>query len=1037
MDTILVKIFATALALSEVTTQPQAVKTHFDPATDQDAVVQVLRDGCAHMRQAFDIESINLDDLISTALDDPTAVGANIKAFHGINFADLNTAYHQFCKNETVANPVVDLADVINFYNNAAADLPDPARLKGRKLPSMSTVYDGQGTKFADVFEPGNRRVWVALADVPDYVQKAFTAAEDRRFYQHHGVDERGIIRAFIGNLAEPGRPQGGSTITQQVVKNLLVGDDVSYERKIREMIVASRLENTLSKNEILELYLNSAYLGRASWGVEMAARSYFGKSAKNLSLGEGAMLAGLLKGPSFFNPDRHPDRAKDRLGYVLGRMQEDGVISEEQKDKAVTGLPKLIAFSLPHRDSGFNFIDYLGREAKTDGVDNLTADTYSVHSTINAPLQRDTEAALQEGLAHYEMSVGRVQFRGPEANIGTAVQKITAGKPASVPAWQQALQVLRLPLYDVHWTPAVVLQTGGKNVGIRVGLPDGRIMPLTNYGGDVQRLLGQYDVVYVHVVESRAAAQRTRESKNGSKTKSNAPPVSAGQAQLRVRPKVQGAALVLENKTGRILAMAGSFSYPLSQLNRTAQTQRQPGSAIKPITYLTALQSGLQPNTLVANEPLTLPPIGTGIYGRDAIIRDYGSNARPEDYWSPRNADYSMGGVLTMRRGLENSVNIVTAHLLDGGISSNPERSLDEVCATAVAAKIYSDCIHYYPFVLGAQPVKMIDLAAFYAAVANEGVRPQPHAIDSIELNGKTLYQYPAVPLFPMIAAADHLSFYQLKTMLQGVVARGTARAIGGLSTYVAGKTGTTEDSVDGWFVGFTNDVTIAVWVGYDNGDGKRRSLGAGETGARVALPIFEPILQSIWAQHIAPKAPLNGPSPEARHDLVDAAIDYYSGDRFGAQNNNNGNGNGFGGFFGFGNQSPPPPPPPPTLPGAGAPAGSFVEHFRRGPDGQPEDTQYQLVSREDAYAWRSQEPQWGPNDQGYYWGGNATDRGGWVGRNYYPPRQGWQQLPPPVQQQQPPRGLFGLPIFGSPQPPPQPLPRRDQGYYSGGRYN
>src|SRR5580704_12755836 len=218
MDSILVKVFATALTLSQVTTHPDSVKTQFDPVKDQDEVVQLLRDGCAHMRQAFDIESINLDDLISTAMDDPKTLGADIKALHGLNFADLNTAYHQFCKNEKIDTPVVDLGDVIKFYDQAVADLPDPARLKGKQLPGMSTVTDGAGDHYADVFEPRNRRVWVSLADVPDYVQKAFIAAEDRRFYQHHGVDERGIIRAFIGNLAEPGRPQGGSTITQQVV---------------------------------------------------------------------------------------------------------------------------------------------------------------------------------------------------------------------------------------------------------------------------------------------------------------------------------------------------------------------------------------------------------------------------------------------------------------------------------------------------------------------------------------------------------------------------------------------------------------------------------------------------------------------------------------------------------------------------------------------------------------------------------------------------------------------------------------------------
>src|SRR4029077_2941961 len=761
MDMILVKLFATALALSEVMTQPQAVKTQFDPVNDRDAVVQVLRDGCAHMLKAFDIESINVDDLISTALDDPAAVGGNIKAFHGLNFADLNTAYKQFCKNETVANPAVAIGQVITFYNNAAADLPDPTRLKGKQLPGMSTVLDGKGDHYADVFQPGNRRVWVPLADVPDFVQKAFIAAEDRRFYQHHGIDEHGIIRAFIGNLAESGRPQGGSTITQQVVKNLLVGDDLSYERKIREMIVASRLESTVSKNDILELYINSVYLGRGSWGIEMAARSYFGKSAKDLTLPEGAMLAGLLKGPSFYNPDRHPDRAKERLTYVLGRMQEDGVISAEQKSAATAALPKRVVYAFPHRDSGFNFVDYLGREAKTDGVDSLTAQTYTVRSTINAQLQRDAEAALQEGLAQYEMSSGRVQFRGPEANIADAVRKI-GSSPAGTPPWQQALQAVRLPLYDVHWTPAVIVQKGdGKkdDGNIRVGLPDGRIMPLTGLSYVSRRGLGLYDVVYVNVVETRRSEVRAPGiDARGNPVKPKPKPqvtVSSGQAQLRARPTVQGAALVLENKTGRILAMAGSFSYPLSQLNRTWQTQRQPGSAIKPITYLTALQKGLQPNTLVPNDPITLPPVGargSGAYGVTTAPEP--TSAREEDYWKPRNAGNDAGGIYTMRRGLENSVNTVTAHLLDGGIEAEPERSLDDICATAVAAKIYTECVRYYPFVLGAQPVRMINLAAFYAAVANEGARPQPHAIDSIEASGRTIYEYPNTAL-PTIGAA------------------------------------------------------------------------------------------------------------------------------------------------------------------------------------------------------------------------------------------------------------------------------------------
>ena len=1013
MESILIKIFATALALSQVMTRPDAVKTQFDPSQDQPEVVQLLRDGCAHMRKAFDIEAINLDDLIATAMDDPKAVGADIKQFRGINLNDLNTAYHQFCKNESVDKPVVDLGQVIDFYNKAAADLPDASRLKGTRLPGMSTVLDGTGQRFADVFEPGNRRVWVPLSNIPDYVQKAFIAAEDRRFYQHHGVDERGIIRAFIGNLAEPGRPQGGSTITQQVVKNNLVGEDVTYERKIREMIVASRLEATLSKNEILELYLNSAYLGRGSWGVEMAARSYFGKSAKDLALGEGAMLAGLLKGPNYFNPDRHPDRAKERLAYVVGRMQEDGFIDADQKSQALSAAPALAANERLRRDSGFDFIDYLGREAKTEGVKSLTVSSYTVHSTINAPLQRATETALQEELAEYEIANGRMQFQGAEANVAEAVQKIQAQKAGDTsPAWQQALETARLPLYDVHWTPAIVVSKGGgksADAAIKVGLLDGRVLPLTAWTGEIRRQLSLYDVVYVRVAERKAKVVATKPSAKPN-PKANAKPdavASAGAiAQLRVRPTVQGAALVLENKTGRILAMAGSFSYPLSQLNRTSQTQRQPGSAIKPVTYLAALQKGMQPNTLVLDDPITLPPIGSNVSRSEIIAREYNSNARDEDYWTPKNADGGMGSLYTLRRGLENSRNIITARLLDGGIETDPEASLDKVCSLAVEARIYNECVRYYPFILGAQPVRMIDLAAFYAAIANEGGRPAPYAINSIEQDGQAVYQHPSAPL-PMIGSADRTSFYQLKTMLQGVVARGTARSIASLSPYVAGKTGTTDNAVDAWFVGFTNDVTVAVWVGYDNADGKRRSLGSSATGARVALPLFHSIIDAVWTLQVAPKVALSGPSAEAKKHLIDLPIDYSSGDRV-------------------------------TSGGR-----AFVEHFRLGADGRFNETQYQLVSREEAYASREQYPssgQWTVGDQGSYWGrATSSPERGW-NRSFFPfapwqaPQYQSQQRPQPPQQQ---RGIFGQQRYEDQDEVRQRARRRDPDYFWGGRFN
>ncbi len=404
MNGILVKIFATALAFSQVTTRPDAVKTHFDPVQDQVEVIRLLQAGCAHIREVFKIEDINLDDLIKTAMDDPQAMSGGIKALHGLKFDELFTVYRQFCKNETVAHSPVDIGDIITFYDNAAANLPDHTKLKDLKLPGLTVVLDDEGSRFAELGEPDHRRIWVPLVDIPELVQKAFVAAEDKRFFQHRGIDERGMIRAFVGNLAQSGRPQGGSTITQQVVKNLLVGDDVTYERKIREIIVASRLERTFSKPEILTLYLNSIYLGRGSWGVEMAAHSYFGKSAKELTLPESALLAGLTKGPSYFNPDRHPDRASERLGYVLTRMHEDDVISADHMQQALGQLPRRVAYDPPRRDSGFYFVDYLGREAKmASGIEVLTAGSYTVHSTVRTELQRATEGALQEGLARYE----------------------------------------------------------------------------------------------------------------------------------------------------------------------------------------------------------------------------------------------------------------------------------------------------------------------------------------------------------------------------------------------------------------------------------------------------------------------------------------------------------------------------------------------------------------------------------------------------------------------------------------------------------
>ena len=857
------------------------------------------------------MELIDIDDLIKTAMDDPDAFTAEIKSLRGVKIESMIQIYRQFCKNENVKDLPVDLGEVIRFYDQAMMDLPDQARLKGMRGAGAGGVLDAKGERFADLSE-SNRRVWVPLSRIPVHVQKAFIAAEDKRFYEHKGVDERGLIRAMIANLAPSGRPQGGSTITQQVVKNLLVGDDVTYERKMREVVVASRLERTLTKAEILEAYLNTIYLGRGAYGIELAAKTYFGKPAANLSLAEGAMLAGLTKGPSYYSPDKHPDRARSRLAYVVARLQEDGEPGATALDPAKSGLPQMVAYErAAARDHGYYFVDHVTREARSvAGVPSLAVAGTTVRTTIRPDLQHAAEAALQEGLAQYEMRNGRVEWRRAEANLGNAIRRIEGTGNKSKPAWQQALIAAHPPLYDVHWTTAVVLGTGAERKdrdsgGLRVGLADGRVLPVSSA---VRRGIRLHDVVFVKETEARGK--------------------QAARLELRVRPVVQGAAIILDNKTGGILAMAGGFSYPLSQHNRATQSQRQPGSSLKPFTYLAALRRGLQPNTLVRDQEVRLPPIhGSGF-------------ARDRDYWSPKNADGYGGGITTLRRGLENSKNLVTANLLDGGIDNDPTQSLARVCELTIDAMVYKDCIAYYPFVLGAQPARLIDIAAFYAAVANEGRRPAPYGIESIEQNGRPVYAHK--PEFKWLASGDRPAFYQLKTMLQGVVARGTARAISELSPYVGGKTGTSDDANDTWFVGFTNDVTVGVWVGYDNADGRRRTLGGSQTGAKVAVPIFSEIIQATWAKY-ARQAPLNPPSPEAKKGLVALQIDLASGTRLGERRQHQG----------------------------------FTEYFRVR-DGQVEDTRYAMVSQGEV----------GSPDEGDYGGGGYAYVNG---RSYFP--GGWTE--------------------------------------------
>ena len=608
-------------------------------------------------------------------------------------------------------------------------------------------------------------------------------------------------------------------------------------------------MERVLSKSRILELYLNSIYFGRGAWGIEMAARGYFGKSSASLTLADAALLASLAKGPNYFAPDRNPRRARQRMAYVLDRMKEDKIVTEKQADAALASPWHLVPYAPMRRSTGFYVVDAVSREAaKLADIESVTTEALDIQSSVNPDLQRATEAALQEWLARYEIGSGRTRrVASAEMSLAESIKRLEAsGKlPLGTPSWRVALQTAALPLYDVHWTPAVVVKRQASDASIAIGLADGRVLPV-HLGGVSGAMLKPYDVIYVQTKD-----------RNGN---------PLPRPELRMRPVVQGAAIVIENKTGRVLAMTGGFSFPLSQINRTNQTRRQPGSAFKPVVYLAALRAGLQPNTRVPDQPITLPPM------------DAGMRAAHVGYWTPKNYDGGGGGIITLRQALEASRNVATARLLSGGIERRPRDSLMRVCDLARDAGLYAACVNYYPFVLGAQPLRLIDLAGFYASIANEGVRVSPHVIDSITRKDEIVFQHE--PLKSEPSTFDRSAAYQLKTLLQGVVARGTARSMHALSLYVAGKTGTSNDENDAWFCGFTNDITVAVWVGYDNAGGRRETLGGGNTGGRVAVPIFQSIVEAAWATGI-PKTPLAAPSAEAARGLLNAPINLATGER------------------------------------------------------------------------------------------------------------------------------------------------------------
>ncbi len=686
--------------------------------------------------------------------------------------------------------------------------LPDYQQLADYEPPVVTRVHAGDGRLLAEYAR--ERRVFVPIDAMPRRVINAFLSAEDKNFYSHPGVDFLGVARAMVKNIVNIGRNrrlQGASTITQQVAKNFLLTNEVSIERKVKEAILAFRIERAFTKDRILELYLNQIYLGMGSYGVAAAALNYFDKSLDELSIAEAAFLAALPKAPNNYNPIRRPAAAKARRDWVIDRMREDGYISETEAAWAKSE-PLLVRQANP---AEFVRADYFTEEVRREllsryGEDALYGGGLSVRTTLDPRLQRIAERALRQGLIAYDRRHG---WRGPVARIDPG------------PGWRARLAAVAPPPGAAPWRLAVVLGVDAQAAAI--GLSDGgqgRI-PLEELrwarawrkgqrvGPKIQRpadVLAPGDVVLVEPVDA------------------------TGDYGLRQIPDVGGAIVALDPHTGRVLAMVGGYSYEISQFNRATQAMRQPGSAFKPIVYMAALDHGFTPSSIVDDAPIVIDQ-GPGL---------------PK--WKPANYTTRFYGRSPLRIGIEKSRNLMTVRLARA-------IGMETVAEYARRLGVVDDLPRLLPMALGAGETTLIRLTAAYAMIVNGGKRIAPALIERVQdRNGKTIYRRDTrpcpgcraarwenqpVPRIPdtreTVLSPD--TAYQMVSMLRGVVLRGTGRRIRDLGRPLAGKTGTTNDDVDAWFIGFSPDLVAGVYVGFD----QPRSLGYKETGSRVAAPIFK----------------------------------------------------------------------------------------------------------------------------------------------------------------------------------------------------
>ena len=716
-----------------------------------------------------------------------------------------------------------------DFRVLAIQGLPSYDTLAKYEPPVTTRVYAGDGGLIAEFAR--EQRVYVPASAIPDRVKDAFLSAEDKNFYKHGGVDVWGITRAMIGNVGRKltgKRLQGASTITQQVAKNMLLTSDRTITRKVKEIFLSERIEKAFSKDRILELYLNEIYLGQRAYGVAAASLNYFNKPLDELSISEAAYLGALPKGPSNYDPNTHKAAAIARRNWVISRMAENGYITPEEAAKAQKDdLVTVDRLSGPQYVASAHFVEEMRRElVQLYGDKALYDDGLSVRSTLDTRMQLAAAAALRKGLDGYDRRHG---WRGPIGRVDPDTDIV------------KALARVDNPPGASGWVKGFVTAASSKGVSVAV---------IDEDAADDDDAAAK-----AKTKKGSIAAEDVTWAAAGGKKNALSPgaiiyvqPLKSGKYGLRQVPAVEGAIVALDPHTGRVYAMVGGYSFANSQFNRVTQAYRQPGSSFKPVVYAAALEHGLTPSTLVDDAPFQTAAGDGTIY-------------------NPENYEKDFLGPSTLRTGVEKSRNLMTVRLAY-------EMGMDPIVDLGEKLGVYDKgkLMPVLAMSLGAGETTVLRMAGAYASFVNGGKKISPTLIDRVQdRTGKTLFKADkrpcdgcnapwtnqAPPEIPDTRAQvlDPITAYQITSILEGVVQRGTGTVVKAVGKPLAGKTGTTNDYKDAWFVGFSPDLVVGVWVGFD----KPKALGNAETGGLLAAPIFRDFM--MVALKDAPPTPFRIP--------------------------------------------------------------------------------------------------------------------------------------------------------------------------------